>query len=309
MEEFRKILFFADGARGEKGALSRALLLAQHNGAELTVMDVVPEVGTDDPRLSQSIKKLQRALVNERQDAVRKLLGESMPAGKPPKIRVRVIAAEKDYLGIVDAAVQGDFQLLIKSVNATNIISAKLFGSIDLKLMRHCPCPVWIIKPTRRTRVSSMLAAVDLTSDEKETVSLAERILEIATGLARIEGASLHVLAAWDQPIDPAMKRHVDATVYDDYISRYKETIHKRMDRLIAGHKASKLSDHIVKGKPEKAISDFLKANDVDLLIMGTLSRSGIPGLLIGNTAERVLNEVDCSVLTLKPIGFKPPVS
>ncbi|MDZ7686912.1 MAG: universal stress protein [Gammaproteobacteria bacterium] len=43
----------------------------------------------------------------------------------------------------------------------------------------------------------------------------------------------------------------------------------------------------------------------VDLLVMGTLSRSGIPGMLIGNTAERVLNDVDCSVLTLKPKGFK----
>ena len=305
MEQFKRILFFADGARGEKGALARAIELAQLNAAELTLMDVVPEVGTDDPRLSQSIKKLQQALINERQDALRKLLGESMTQGKPPKTRVRVTAAEKEYLGIVSAVIDGEFDLLVKSVNPANILTAKLFGNTDLKLLRQCPCPVWLIKPARRIRISSMLAAVDLTSDEKETASLAERIMEIATNLAQIEGASLSVLAAWDQPIDPAMKRHVDSEIYDSYISGYKETIHKRMDRLVAKFRASKVSDHVVKGKAEKAIGDFIKDNGVDLLVMGTLSRTGIPGILIGNTAERVLNEVECSVLTLKPKGFK----
>jgi len=41
---------------------------------------------------------------------------------------------------------------------------------------------------------------------------------------------------------------------------------------------------------------------------MGTLSRTGISGLLIGNTAEKVLRQVDCSVLIVKPDGFITPV-
>jgi len=41
---------------------------------------------------------------------------------------------------------------------------------------------------------------------------------------------------------------------------------------------------------------------------MGTVARTGIPGLIIGNTAETVFSQVSCSILTIKPAGFKSPV-
>jgi nucleotide-binding universal stress UspA family protein len=47
----------------------------------------------------------------------------------------------------------------------------------------------------------------------------------------------------------------------------------------------------------------------IDLIVMETVSRAGIAGLLIGNTAEKILHQVDCSVLTVKPDGFVSPVT
>jgi universal stress protein E len=41
---------------------------------------------------------------------------------------------------------------------------------------------------------------------------------------------------------------------------------------------------------------------------MGTIGRSGIPGLLIGNTSETVLQAVNSSVITLKPDDFLSPI-
>jgi nucleotide-binding universal stress UspA family protein len=41
---------------------------------------------------------------------------------------------------------------------------------------------------------------------------------------------------------------------------------------------------------------------------MGTLGRSGIPGLFIGNTAEEVLQNTRSSILAVKPPGFVSPV-
>jgi universal stress protein E len=46
-----------------------------------------------------------------------------------------------------------------------------------------------------------------------------------------------------------------------------------------------------------------------DLIVMGTLSRSGVRGFLMGNTAEKILQKVDCSVLAVKPDGFVTPVN
>jgi universal stress protein E len=61
-------------------------------------------------------------------------------------------------------------------------------------------------------------------------------------------------------------------------------------------------------GEPEDVIPEFVVAEGIDLVVMGTVARAGIAGMLIGNTAERVLRKLPCSVLTVKPDGFVSPV-
>jgi hypothetical protein len=63
---------------------------------------------------------------------------------------------------------------------------------------------------------------------------------------------------------------------------------------------------HIVKGQPYEVISGF--ASQSDIAVLGTLSRGGVEGLLIGNTAELILRRIDCSVLAVKPEGFQTPL-
>ncbi|MGE3600210.1 MAG: universal stress protein, partial [Dehalococcoidia bacterium] len=55
-------------------------------------------------------------------------------------------------------------------------------------------------------------------------------------------------------------------------------------------------------------IPDFVVAEGIDLVVMGTVARAGIAGMLLGNTAERILRKLPCSVLTVKPDGFTSPV-
>ena len=64
----------------------------------------------------------------------------------------------------------------------------------------------------------------------------------------------------------------------------------------------------MIKGEAATVIPRFVNNHGIDLMVMGTLARSGIAGLFIGNTAEKILNSVHCSVLALKPAGFETPV-
>jgi len=66
---------------------------------------------------------------------------------------------------------------------------------------------------------------------------------------------------------------------------------------------------HLVKGWPRKEIPALAKAIDTDLVVMGTVARTGVPGFIMGNTAETILNQIDCSVLAIKPPGFQTPVT
>ncbi|MEX0943478.1 MAG: universal stress protein [Pseudomonadales bacterium] len=304
MDRFKNILFFADGAKGEKSALIGAMELAQHNNARLTILAVVPEVSTNDERLSPSIKKLQTALIYERRETIDQLLSGTLPETDAPKVETLVKAGEKDFIEVIKTVTDGKYDLLVKSVDPAGALSHALFGNHDLRLLRQCPCPVWIIKPTRRKNIRTILAAVDLTKQEDSSLRLASRIVGIASGVAAKEGARLHILTAWDQPVDASIKKRMEVEAYEEFTNHYKDQIRRRFEKLVANNRHKATEDHIIRGNPEKAITRFVSDYDVDLLVMGTLSRSGIPGLLIGNTAERVLNQVNCSVLTMKPEGF-----
>ncbi len=64
-----------------------------------------------------------------------------------------------------------------------------------------------------------------------------------------------------------------------------------------------------MKGAPGDKIPELAQQLNVDLVVMGTVSRTGIEGFFIGNTAEKILHNVDCSVLTVKPETFKCPIN
>ena len=66
---------------------------------------------------------------------------------------------------------------------------------------------------------------------------------------------------------------------------------------------------HLIKGDPSTVIPRVAKSQKIDLIVMGTVCRTGLPGLIIGNTAESILNQVNCSVLTVKPRGFVTTVT
>ena len=84
------------------------------------------------------------------------------------------------------------------------------------------------------------------------------------------------------------------------------------LDRLLAivGLKERFSQIHLIKNDDApKAIVKLVKNEKIDLLVIGTICRTGLAGFFIGNTAEKVLSEVNCSVLTVKPDGFVTPVT
>ena len=58
---------------------------------------------------------------------------------------------------------------------------------------------------------------------------------------------------------------------------------------------------HLVKGDPRAVIADFAASHHIDLLVVGSVGRSGVAGRIIGNTAESVMTQLPCSMLVIKP--------
>ena len=308
IRKFKKILFFADGAKGERAALVRAQDLAVTNSAELVLVDVVADLSTNDVRLKSSIKKLQNTLIRDREAVLGQLIA-NLPGsgGRKPTIKVKVVPG-KDYIEVIKMVVNGKFDLVIKSVNSKSVITAALFGDNDIRLLHHCPCPVLILKPSRRKKINHMLAAVDPVAEDQAGVRLNSEIMETAISLAELEKADLQVLHVWDLPI----QGNPSGSLGKKELKALSESLRKdtalKLKKLVGEYSHIPLQDHLLHGKPYKIIRKFVDDKSIDLLIMGTVARPGIPGFTVGNTAERILNHVNCSVLALKPKGWKSPI-
>ena len=65
---------------------------------------------------------------------------------------------------------------------------------------------------------------------------------------------------------------------------------------------------HLRQGEASSVIREVVDEIEADLIVMGTVCRTSVPGFLIGNTAESIIPELTCSMLALKPEGFASPI-
>jgi len=215
-------------------------------------------------------------------------------------------------LEIIREVLRGKHDLVMMTAEAKGTLRETLFGGTSMHLMRKCPCPVWVMKPTSRARYTRVLAAVDPNPSDEEHNSLNIKIMELATSLARIEESHLHVVHAWC-PISESTLRYTLRLPQQEvrkFIRETEETHQKGFSDLLQKFSLEdlKVQLHLKRGVPGEVIPLLAKQKRIEVIVMGTVCRTGIAGWLIGNTAETVLRSVNCSVLTVKPDGFVTPV-
>jgi len=302
MQRFQKI-FFVNDPPDAAVALQRALQLARTNEAQLTIASLSEEFPRSLANLEDSFQKLKEKEVLSQ-------LGKLSTEGLDINIRHLV---GTPFLEIVKEVLNGGHDLVIKPAEGRGGVANMLFGSTDLHLLRKCPCPVWIIKPSKRKKYARILAAVDPDPGEKANAELNALILDLAVSLARRENSELHIVHAWRMSYENTLRsgraRLPKADL--DHLVRGTRKAHKKWFNELLGH--YDLDDlsakvHFLKGDPGEVIPSLARKKRAELIVMGTVARTGIPGLFIGNTAEKTLAEVDCSVLTVKPGAFSTPV-
>ncbi|MHC4197681.1 MAG: universal stress protein [Planctomycetota bacterium] len=56
----------------------------------------------------------------------------------------------------------------------------------------------------------------------------------------------------------------------------------------------------VVVGKPVEEILKAAKEQQIDMIVMGTHGRTGIPHVIVGSVAENVIRKASCPVLTVR---------
>ncbi|MGD8588196.1 MAG: universal stress protein [Chromatiales bacterium] len=306
MKRFKNILYHADGDNPSQESLHRALTLAQANEARLTIMDVISETETATDIAQRYDLNLQELLHQRRLEQLEAWLEPHARNGTP--IYIQVVSGTP-FIELIRAVQRNGYDLLIKPPHAHEGLKERLlYGSFDLHLLRKCPCPVWIDRPESAHPYRQILAAVDPT--DTSCLELNRLILDLASSLAERESAELHVVHAWQMPGESMLRSgraRISNMELEKLLAETEQSHRKRLNELVESYHLKHV--HMIKEKPAKAISALADQVVADLIVMGTVGRTGLPGLIIGNTAEDVLQTTRASVLAVKPKGFVSPVT
>jgi universal stress protein E len=203
-------------------------------------------------------------------------------------------------LELIRRVLQNQHDLVIAGTRHQGLIKGLLMGSTGIKLLRKCPCPVWITQPQSTPEIRSILVAHDMRP-------VGDLAMELGCSMAELHCAELHVIHSVDAPeLDHVLPASVWAATVDKLRAEADQHIREQLRR----YRLTKAPCvHVVTAPADTAIADFITDNNIELLVMGTIGRAGIAGFLVGNTAERLLPRIPCSVLAVKPSGFACPVT
>lgn len=279
MQAFVHVLVVLD--RLSAGVLvARAVELSRRTGARLTLA-CLPDVGEPASPIDSWLQSLAAAAPGA---ALR-----TLDTGSAGEI-VRIVLDE-------------GHDLVMKTAEQEHGLLPQLQLTLDEQLLRECPCPVWLDRGGEQR--GCVLAAID-----PEPPGLAGVVLDMASRLAVVEQAELHVVHAWElegesamrgQALTQAAEAEIDALA-DAERDRHAAAIEALLEPCRGGPAVPRL--HLEKGQRDIVIPQQAEALRASLVVMGSVTEGGLGGLVMRNTAEEVLPQIGCALVAVKPVGF-----
>lgn len=306
MEHVNSILLYVNPALGDSKIVDRAADLAQQDQASVTLLSVVSDYPED---LSEwwnvrYPEKLQRKIVRER-EAVLDTLAERIKQQSGGKVR-STLRWGKPYLEICKEVIKHGHDMVMLACPFDRTVNRLFHESPALALFRHCPASVWIGSRKSAARSKRLVAAIPWTANQKECEALSEKILRTAADVAAAQQCELHILHVLPLYGDKGRKGEKLRTDLSDYVDTVRDGIRQSCGPVAQEYSINLKNKriHLLTGTPAKAIPEFVQSNEMDLIVMGTVGRVGLPGMLVGNTVEKVFAEVNAGVLAVKPDGY-----
>ncbi len=303
MKRFKSILVGVDLAQGDvlvsenlvpptEEAVARAVWSANANSARLIFFHVLPSWASNldaDTQILLEEHHGKRRVMDHANEVLEKIAESARKKGVTAE---SLVVHGRSWVEMIRQVLRENHDLVIVGTRHLGPVKNFLVGSTGIKLLRKCPCPIWVTQPQSDRRIASILVAHDLRP-------VGDLAMELGCSMARLHDAQLHVLHAAEYPA-------FDSILPAEYHRDAEQHIAAQLGKFELAQPAQV---HVVAVSPDFAIMNHIERHSIELLVMGTVSRTGISGLITGNTAERLLPQIPCSVLAVKPTGFKSPVT
>jgi nucleotide-binding universal stress UspA family protein len=212
-------------------------------------------------------------------------------------LAVNVVQDEEPAaISIIRQVHQNGYDLVVIGKRSHSEANFGRLGSVSRKLLRKCPCPVWAVKEGAKDILDHVIGATDFQA-------CSEKILNTTFDIVKIWGATAHLVHAFQ--LDMATQMHGDP---EAFVAEKKEEYTGVLTDKANAAGCENFTCHVAASSPTNMISQGVKHLEADLVVIGSVGREGLPGMLLGNTAERLLEHLDVSLLVVKPDSFVSPV-
>ena len=292
---FSNILVALDFKETEQAEIDHAIHLAKVHDAKITLFSSLPKL-KNNAHLEISAMSPEQRLelqLEKRREKLAEVAAQLQENG----IDTDYIAASGSPSSdmIIKQVLRGQHDLLMiaERGNKGRNFKKMMIGSTARQLIRKCPCPVWAVHPDKPGDYEKVMASIDVgTQEDYSNAGLNEHIVATAVAIAKADNSKFSLISIPGSEAERAS---------------YLETI----KRCLADNEIDIPEDSIYLelGDVASTITAATKEYNIDLLVVGMLSRTGIKGFFIGNTVEKVLDNVECSILTIKPTEFICPIT
>jgi universal stress protein E len=315
-QKFTRILVATDFSKHANAALEQAVWLARQTNASVTLAHTLPDLRKTVHGASTKAKLdllcsegnlFEREVRQESNHKMRQQIAQLQTADM--NIACETLLGEP-FVELTHAVQQEGYDLLLAGTRGLTTWEQFFVGSTAKRLIRKCPCSVWIVKAEHVHPPRSILLATDFSS-------VSTKALCQALSLAEAAQAELHVLHVVDalQLPTPQTLTNASSQIMQQELSQLQNAINydaqlnmKNFLKLLPTTQV-KVQSHIAWGTPWHEIARLAQEIRADMLVIGTIGRTGLPGLLLGNTAEKLLDACPCSILAVKPDGFVLPIT
>ncbi len=290
-------------------ALRKAVQLAKANGASLELFHALSQTVLIEALDARKISL--REFEAEQSAKALKRLNTIAQRVRQHDVEV-TCAVEWDYPAaeaIVRRALKTRCDLIVAERHASRHVAGWLLAYTDWELLRQAPCPVLLVKTSKPYHRPTVLTAVDPFHEHAKPARLDDAMLAMSATLATGLKGSLRIVhcvpsatlvaAGWASgPIG------VDTGKTSQRLTQARKALAAEVARHpLPSHKLA-----VLEGAPREALPQAARDYKASLVVMGAMSRSGMQRLLVGNTAEAVLDHLTCDVLVMKPGKFQSKV-
>jgi universal stress protein E len=285
MSIYKNLFVVIDPTREKQPALHRAAELSRLGKARITAFSSVYKA-VDEMTEANSRRSGKREFLKEWESKVKVMLAPYKESGL--KISSDVYWTADWYAAVSRAAMRADADLVIKSTFRHGKLQRLLHSTSDFTIMRHSPSPVLLVREAKPSAGKLILAALDLESTDEGHIGLNNSVMKHARELSEFTGLPLHVIAATSRKPDLS---HV--------LSGVEEQEGGVEATLAHAFGVEPANFHIVKGAAKNVIPAQAEHLRAQVVVVGVSARSGVKGVMVGTTAKKVLDKLDCDVLAV----------